>query len=394
MIHLVTRKFWANIIDGYRIWQKIKLKLNRGVIGLKPVGQSKGNVLISYMTLPFVIRQSMMDGHTNRWESMEMARIFLKKGYSVDVIDSSNKTFMPRKNYRFFLDIHDNMDRISHLLSLGCIKILHTTTSHWLFNNQAEYERLSELRNRRGVALEPRRTLPPSRSIHIADFISMVGNSQTESTYAFAKRSITKIPISTTHTYDSPTNKDFSSSKKNFLWLGGGGMVHKGLDIALEAFAGMPECNLIVCARIKSEQDFEKLYFKELYETSNISTLGLTDVGSEKFKEMIRGVAWILHPSFSEGQSGALVLGMHAGLVPIASLFSGIDADRLGILLKKNTVEEIRSAVREAISMPDDKIKQMAEASFEYANEFHTREKFSENFERFINSINDTKPVF
>ena len=35
-------------------------------------------------------------------------------------------------------------------------------------------------------------------------------------------------------------------------------MVHKGLDLVLEAFAGMPEYHLTVCGPVAKEKDFER----------------------------------------------------------------------------------------------------------------------------------------
>ena len=60
-------------------------------------------------------------------------------------------------------------------------------------------------------------------------------------------------------------------------------MVHKGLDLVLEAFAGMPEYHLTVCGPVASEKDFERGYNQELYHTPNIHTFGWIDVDSPKF---------------------------------------------------------------------------------------------------------------
>ena len=37
-------------------------------------------------------------------------------------------------------------------------------------------------------------------------------------------------------------------------------MVHKGLDLVLEAFVAMPEYHLTVCGKVSSEKDFEDAY--------------------------------------------------------------------------------------------------------------------------------------
>ena len=74
---------------------------------------------------------------------------------------------------------------------------------------------------------------------------------------------------------------------KNFVWMGGGGAVLKGLDITLEAFSKMPEFNLHVLGPASVEKDFIKEYKKELEETPNINYYGRVDVTGEKFKNII-----------------------------------------------------------------------------------------------------------
>ena len=108
------------------------------------------------------------------------------------------------------------MERLAPLLNKDCIKILHLTTSYWKFQNDAEQKRLLDLKVRRGVSLLQQRRIAPSRATDYADFISLLGNKVTEDTYNIPKGKITRIPLSTTHTYTSPINKDFEAARKKF----------------------------------------------------------------------------------------------------------------------------------------------------------------------------------
>ena len=55
---------------------------------------------------------------------------------------------------------------------------------------------------------------------------------------------------------------------KKFVFFGSLGAVHKGLDLLLEVFSRMTtDCKLYVCSGYEKEEDFCKLYHKELYET-------------------------------------------------------------------------------------------------------------------------------
>lgn len=369
------------------IIKKIIRKIRGGVVTLYPESVSRGRVLLSYKTEPFFELEKKEQMHTNIWECMEIARIFLRLGYTVDVIDWFNHQFIPKKKYAYFIDLHFNLKRIGPLLGKDCIKIFHATSSHWLFNNAAEYQRLLALQKRRGVTLIPRRTLDPTSNIENADFSTILGNDVTENTYSFAKKNMRQIPLSTTHTYPFPEHKDIETAKKNFIWLGGTGMVHKGLDLVLEAFSRLPEYQLFVCGNVQGEKDFEKLYWDELYSTKNIKTLGRVDLGSDVFRDITNTAIALIYPSCAEGQSGAVVTCMHAGLIPVISHHSGVDVGDFGIITKDNTVEEITQTIQSVATMSDDELRRRSRGAWEYARKNHTRERFSEEFSKFVTML-------
>ena len=127
-------------------FRQIVHRLNGRVVHLKPQSKLRGNVLISYTTLPYLDRrQIVLDAHTNRWECMQIARTFLERGYAVDIIDHDNMRFVPKKNYAYFVGAHTNFDHIAPLLNPDCIKIFHGATCHWKFLNDAEQARLDAI---------------------------------------------------------------------------------------------------------------------------------------------------------------------------------------------------------------------------------------------------------
>ena len=380
------KDYFLNLKD-YNLVKKVQLVLSRGVVHLSPKGPLRGTVLLSYITLPFVISDKLLDAHTNRWECREIARLFLEQGYGVDVIDWTNGTFIPKKNYHFVIDIHHNLERLSPLLPKDCVKIFHATGAHWLFQNTAEYSRLLDLQRRRGATLAPRRILPPSRAIEHANVVTLLGNDVTESTYTYAKKKIYRIPLSTTHTYSAPTQKNFERAKKNFVWFGGSGMVHKGLDLVLETFTAMPDYNLTICGKVSNEKDFEETYYKELYQTPNIRVIGLIDPASSEFKKICDDSIALVYPSCSEGQSGAVITTMHAGLIPIVSQQSGVDTRDFGKTLKENSIEEIKKVVHEIAGLPHETLRSMSLGTWEFAQKNHTRKTFSAHYKRFIQEL-------
>jgi glycosyltransferase involved in cell wall biosynthesis len=385
----MNAKDLANALGSLGHMARWHLEKSR-VVHLKPTRPPQGNVLISYMIVPFASRRrrEALPDHTSYWECVRMAETFLEMGYNVDVINSYSRTFSPKKDYAFFIEHRTVLERVATVLNKDCVKIMHIDTAHTLFHNAAEANRLLDLQCRRGVTLRPRRFMMPNLAIEHSDCATILGNEFTMGTFAYARKPLHRIPISATVLYDWPEGKDFEASRRHFIWLNSGGLVHKGLDLVLEAFAGMPDHRLSVCGPVDKEDDFARAFHKELYETPNIHALGWIDVASQDFIDLTRSAAGLVSPSCSEGCSGSVVACMHAGLVPIISYESGVDvsADR-GIVLPNCSVEEIRRAVRSISSLPAAEIQAMARRSWEYARATHTRQRFAEAYSAAIMAI-------
>ena len=372
-------------IEAYK--RKISNKLF-GVIHLKPKGSVRGTVLLSYLTEAFTLApwEEFSTYHTSYWECHEIAETFLRKGYAVDVIKWENKTFVPKKKYDFFIDMHHNLERLAPLLGSACKKILHIAICHWIVNNTAEYQKLKRVYEKRGVALKPRRVLEPTLNIENADLATVLGNKFTQDTYRYAGKPIHQIPISVTVLIDNP-KRDYSKAKNNFLWIGGGGAALKGLDVTLEAFAAMPDKKLFICGGVSSEQDFQQAYWKELYQTPNIVYLDRVDVGGEKFKEVVKECAFVLYPSTSEGQAGSIVQAMHAGLIPLISYQTGVDVHDFGKILPDNSLETVTAEIKAISALPEQTLEQMGRKTWEFVRTHHTRETFSAAYEKFATDV-------
>ncbi|ARV62815.1 glycosyl transferase family 1 [Nostocales cyanobacterium HT-58-2] len=386
-IKLVQRT--ANIV--HRLAHKITVRQEiRRQVSLQPDKRAIGNVLISYVVEPFLLKsgEPIPNSHTHFWECHQMAQTFLDMGYCVDVIQYNNDIFLPQKEYAFFIETRWNLQRCAPLLNKDCIKIFHADTAHILFHNAAEANRLLALQQRRGITLSPRRFEPPNKALEHADCATVLGNEFTMSTLKYAKKPLYHVPISTQVLYPWVEEKDFDVCRNHFLWFGSGGLVHKGLDLVLEAFSQMPDCHLTICGPISKEEDFTEAYYKELYLTSNINTIGWIDVNSQKFRNILNSCVGIVYPSCSEGGGGSVINCMHAGLVPIVSYEASVNVEKdYGVILNDNSIEEIKREVQKISQLSAEKLKQMARKAWEFARENHTKEKFAENYRNTIEKI-------
>lgn len=352
-------------------------------------GKKKGDILISYLTEPFTLApwEPLSNFHTMYWECEEIAKLFAEHGYAVDIINWNNTAFIPQKSYYVCIDIQNNLEHLSQFLPKKCKKVMHIVSSYSEFQNITENKRLDDLYRRRGVRLSARRTVSVSRNPEFADFLEGFGNQTVHDTYKRFEKTIFPIPISAVKLFDFPEKKDFEFARKHFLWFGGGGMVHKGLDLLLETFAQNPSLHLHICGPLEAEKDFVMTYKEELCHSPNITTYGRIDVTSNAFTKIALKCAAIIYPSCSEGTSGSVIQAIHAGLVPIITPETGISSEVGGIILKNPTVQSIDRTINEFAALPANTIKSMAHNSWSYIRAHHTQENFSKTYARFIDEV-------
>jgi glycosyltransferase involved in cell wall biosynthesis len=377
-----------------RLYAKYSRKLrrvDRRVVRLPAQGEQRGSVLFSYIVDPFLLTgpARIPYSHTHFWESFTIARTWAELGFEVDCVSWTNGDFVPARQYDVVIDVRTNLERWAPLLP-AALKVLHADTAHWSFHNRARAVRLEDLQRRRGVALADRDPLPATRAAETADAIVVLGNRFTRSTYAFAERPVLHVPVSVPFEYPAAAGKDFEAVRRRYLWFGSGGLVHKGLDLTLEAFAGLPDHQLTICGPVRRERDFERAYFRELYRTPNIRLLGWVDVAPSSFLALADSCLGLVYPSCSEGGGSSVYTCMHAGLLPLANFEVSVDIGRsFGMLLPRVDPETIRGAVRELSARPAHELAAMADAAREQARRTSSKEIFAAAYRRAALSLID-----
>lgn len=374
-----------------KILEKFNPSIQNQVIFLKPDGPVRGYVLLSYRVEMFLKKsgQSVPLYHPSWLISQRMAEIFVKFGYAVDVIANENKEFIPERDYAFFVDTRMNFERLAPLLNKNCVKILHVTTAHPYFHNAAEANRLMALQERRHVTVRSRRFMPLKYSVAVeyADCLT-VPSEFCLKTFRYANKPFYVVPNAAELVYPWTEAKNYESCRTQFMWLGSHGMVHKGLDLVLEAFLEMPEYHLTVCGPVANEKDFERVYTQELYHRPNIQTIGWVDIGGPEFINLAAQCVGLVYPSCSEGSAGAVITCMHAGLIPIISNESGVDVSNdVGVILKNCSIQEIKEAVCRIAHLSAQELNERSRKAWEFARANHTMENFEIQYEKMVEKI-------
>lgn len=353
------------------------------VARLAPVGPPIGRALLSYVVDPFFARGERAIGyaHTQDWESWTIGRTLAGLGFEVEAIHWTNRRYEPARPVDLLIDARTNLDRLAPRVGPGCLKIFHAETAHWQTNDEAQLRRLAELAARRGIRLSRTRLVGENRGIENADCAVVLGNEWTLASYRPFGKPLYRVPISNAFEYPSPAGKDFSRCRGTFLWFGGVGFVHKGLDLVLDALAGQPGLELLVAAPLDREPDFATAYARELFATPNVRALGWLDVGAQSYRDVAARSLAMVFPSCSEGGGGSVVTSMHAGLIPVATREASVDFEpNEGVLLPDAGVETIRRACRELSLAPDDSLRGLATAAWSRARAVHTRHAFAANY--------------
>lgn len=365
------------------------------IVSLQPDLIPKGNVLLAYILDPFLLKdgESISQAHTNHIESLLIARTFLDLGYSVDVIDYRNKSFRPVKDYNYFISARTNFGAIAKHINKDCVKIAHLDTAHFVFNNSAAYSRLLTLQERRGISCASIRVIEHNFAAELADYLTILGNDFTLGTYKYADKPMFSLPVPSRNIYPLMHDKNFEACRNRFLWFGSGGFVHKGLDLVLEAFTQMPDYHLTVCGPIDEDNEFRQAYYKALYQTPNIRTVGWIDVSSTDFLEIVNDCVGLIYPSCSEGQCGAAVTCLQAGLIPLLSYESGLNTEDFGMILEDCSINTIMNTIRVMSGRSPDDLQQMSLKAWKYARANHTQEKYLERYRAIISHIISGAPL-
>jgi glycosyltransferase involved in cell wall biosynthesis len=319
--------------------------------------------LVSYITSPF--RLSPDDPRNVQFSNIGIARSIVRVlnelGYVVDVVEWTDIRFVPKKEYDLFVGHGGvNFEHIVRNLPPRVVKIYFSTSLYWEEFNRREEGRFQWLKERRGVRLPHDRWIQYSEESAnwFADGIICLGN-------RFANDSYSKFPFvinlnnAAYHDdrYDR-TRKDFAAGRNKFLFFSGGGNVHKGLDLLLEAFVQV-EAHLYICQDI--QPDFYKLYHRELDDSPNIHLIGTVPMRSPKFYKLVDRCNFIISASCSEGSQGATVECMHQGLIPVVSRETTIDTSDYGVTLATSSIDEIIRVVSDLSQRPPEWCEQMSQ---------------------------------
>jgi len=350
------------------------------------------DVVIFYKTSPFLYGN--VNEHTNNNEIVLMSRILSKYGFNVHILD---RTLELNDNTLKKLKKYNNIDlfigkgsggtgdlyvELTNLLKPK-LRVLYTTSENYEQRNLKNHDRYEYFFKRHNKKIERKRNVVCSNRlkdiVNNADALFSIGNDYNLFGYKKFKKEIYKIFPST----DSRLryiNRSYSTPY-SFLYFGGNGCVHKGLDLLLDVFKDL-DINLHICAP-NNEKDFFNFYRDLLVNSENIFYHGFVEVGSKKFYDVVKKNTFVVLPSCSEASATSIATCIRTGLIPVITRDVGYDVEDYGFLLEQYDVDYIKNYINELFLKDKDEIKMKSLGAFK-ASFSYTEKSFEESFEKAV----------
>ncbi|MBQ5895189.1 MAG: glycosyltransferase [Bacteroidaceae bacterium] len=335
--------------------------------------------------------------HSNLTECYTIAKCFDKLGYCVDCV-SRTKTGIDYSKYDIVFGINGNafMGAFSTDEKVKPLKIFYPVGGETFFNYRETALRNRDFHDRHGKwMLSSNRYLPGDirayYEANLSDAVICLGNEYVFSHFVNEDKHKNKyrwLPAFYFPTIETPIEKDFAKCRKNILWFGSSGMVHKGLDIAIDFAVEHPEYTLHICGGSRLETDFWNHYTPKIKACDNIHLHGFVDIESAKYAQILSQCGILLNPSVSEGGAVAVlnVLGNDA-LLPVYSKATGVDLSHCGVCVTNVTYKDFEHAILELESLPTEDFEQKAKSAHILVRENYTIKQYEERMYNHIKEI-------
>lgn len=367
--------------------KKIIIRFAKNII-LKHVNHARytKKCLLVYITKPFVTGTKAR--HPNYFEAKGIVKVLDDLRYDVDVVFFCNDKFKDFDQYDLIIGLGDCFDNSVLQCKSSTVRIYYATGANFIDSFSNEVIRWSNLYDRRGIVKSssrfgmPRNPQLAIQSMKNVDGVITVGGQWCASTYSMWEKKIYQVGvIPFTHYSYKDMDRNISSCKYNFLWLGGKGLVHKGLDLVLESFACMPDYNLYIACEY--EKGFFECFAKEL-NMRNIHYVGFVNTESRKFYELSNNCAYTISASCSEGICTSVLTCMHTGLIPVTNMESGIDH---GYQIEDCDTASIIEVLQKLKNISDEDVRLKMEESYQFVKNNYSAEAFCSRFESALTDI-------
>lgn len=359
-------------------------------INIDYTNPNQKRVLICYTYLP---RHDQHIFHANKIHLMQIIRYFIKKDYCIDLANHADSYLSKQVSCTKYDIIFGQGSLYEEVCKQKTIPVRinfitenHPTTVSEKYKERISYFKMRHPNINTNAAVERRNIFTINQFSNSTHGILM---NSSFNKLNFKEFSFLKCITSNALTYDNINFADdefahcIEQTKNNILWFGASGLIHKGLDILIDAVKYMPNVTLN-CYGIDTRE--YKLFNK--LKSKNTHNKGTINVASENFlKEVVFKHNFVIFPSCSEGMSTGIATCMSYGIIPIITPETGFERAPYIFELQDYSVENLINMINKCITMPNEEIIKLRKECREYALHQFSIQHFDVQFNEIMNEI-------
>lgn len=326
--------------------------------------------------------------HPNIYHSNQMVFILSKLGFTIDLCYCNDLSIVDKLEGRKYDWIIGFGDVFKYVLKKQQPqrRILFITENNPKVVEMKYNERLDYFRKRRNVAKMKnyRSTFYDIEQYEISDCaicMNSVYNSQSMIPY-FKKLYYINVNGFFNEKFILKENIDIERNN-SFVWFGSTGVIHKGLDILVEAFSRLPLKRLNIFGVSKQEVSIIKPYIGR-----NIFLYDKINVMDDAFiSEVVDKNAFAVSLSCSEGMQSGIATCMLHGLIPIVTKETGYESQDFIFEFDDYHLDSVVNTISCTSSLSASDINKLSSQVYDYAHKKFTLTAFSNQFESIVKDI-------
>ena len=346
------------------IFIKISLKIfKRNTIWFDAQNRSKGAVLIYYKTDPFATRWlAQTFKHTNNREIEILVEVCRNLDFDVLLVDRVAKwdeiSTYKKKQFRLFISNCGGNSAPLHERIRAEFSGIETCICYCAgvepeLSNFLVTKRHLDFEERHGIPVVHRRLVAGTqdnwkRRFRDCSEIWYFGNDFNkgawEQKYIQPKKGMLPTafsPSNSTDLFDLGVKNKYS-----VMFIGGDGLICKGLDLVLDLFLSLPKPWELHVFCPTGENDFWNYYDPLLREVNNIHVYGFVNVSSNRFRNIASKCLLNLFPSAAEACATSVITAMKFGVLPVVTVQCGVDVRQFGYVLGANVSDELKRILK------------------------------------------------
>lgn len=398
MMHLINLLKKYNIFLIYSLVIKFQIKFFKKKI-LKNIFNTKfkSNALVYFKSDVFFSNLILkMSTHTNNIEIKAICETLKDMNYNVYLIDRDAKieeiNNLKKDYFEIFISNASGNSAQFHDYIIDNFstkkKIFYASGPEPHLSNKLVLERHTNFDKKHNCSSIRRRLVDMKKNknrLKKIDCIFYIGNNFSKLSYEKYKKPLYQLLPIINNNYLITEKEIKNKSKTNVVYVGGTGLICKGLDIVIDAFLELPDFRLDIFGP-SDENDFWNIYRNKI-KGKNIFFHGFVSPNSSLFSNIVKKATYHVNCPAAEGMATSILLTNSYGVIPVVSYTSGIDIENFGYQID-NEKESINKKFNDLKDVSMDEVFIRINSALKYSKQFNWnnyKKKSNSNISELLN---------